>query len=162
LQLKIMETVTDAGGRFYFPAWGPLPVPILAGLTDRDPEIIMFKEGYKPCCDLNSKDSKFDYAASSTRTSWVDGKTIKLKRDGDLKAYAGVVGLIGTSLWFATHPQSPSCDWAYIPHMLKAVFRQEAIFRANKIYSSLPDARSIRNPQDCDPAARKILEDYIE
>lgn len=26
-QMMIMETVTDAAGRYYFPAWGPKPVP---------------------------------------------------------------------------------------------------------------------------------------
>jgi hypothetical protein len=46
----VLETLTDADGRFTFPAWGPKPVPDFlpgeARLKGRDPKVVFFKYGY--------------------------------------------------------------------------------------------------------------------
>src|SRR6185312_6211859 len=48
---KLMEAVTDANGRFHFPAWGPEATPLSLGLfatmSSRDPDIIFFKSDYQ-------------------------------------------------------------------------------------------------------------------
>ena len=46
----VLETVTDAQGRFAFPAWGPKAVPDFlpreARLKGHDPKVVFFKYGY--------------------------------------------------------------------------------------------------------------------
>jgi hypothetical protein len=44
--LLVRETVTDADGRFAFPAWGPLLRPSYQAL-DKAPWLIVFKSGYE-------------------------------------------------------------------------------------------------------------------
>src|SRR3989442_12447607 len=45
-QLMVMETVTDANGRFSFPAWGPKLRPPGGYLDSHDPALTLFKSGY--------------------------------------------------------------------------------------------------------------------
>ena len=160
-QLQIMETVTDANGRFHFPAWGPLPVPPLAALGDRDPHLIFFKEGYVPWAISNHHPSTFDYSASSTRSSEVNGMTIKLKKfEGGLKAYAAQFTNLSGNLDFATYPRISNCDWKRIPRMLGTVIKLERSFREKLIYSDLPNLDSIR--QDGCGSAEEWLKDYLK
>jgi hypothetical protein len=46
--LHLAESVSDANGVVSFMAWGPLGRPPLAQLTDRSPELVLFKSGYHP------------------------------------------------------------------------------------------------------------------
>jgi hypothetical protein len=46
--LHLAESVSDANGVVTFVAWGPLGRPPLAELTDRSPELVLFKSGYHP------------------------------------------------------------------------------------------------------------------
>jgi hypothetical protein len=46
--LHLAESVSDANGVVSFMAWGPLGRPPLAQLTDRSPELVVFKSGYHP------------------------------------------------------------------------------------------------------------------
>ena len=163
LQLQIMETMTDAKGHFYFPAWGPLPVPLGAYLMDRDPHLIFFKEGYAPWGASSFHQSTFDYSSSSTRTSWVDGMTIKLKKfEGDLKAYGETLSGLGVDLSFATNPRNrdSACDWKRIPRMLGTLIKIQKTFRAKLIYSGLPDLESIPLQDECG-SAREFLKEYL-
>ena len=160
-QLQIMETVTDANGRFHFPAWGPLPVPPLAALGDRDPHLIFFKEGYIPWSISNGHPSTFDYSASSTRSSELNGTTIKLKKfEGDLKAYADQFVGLGGDLNFATYTRIGNCDWKRIPRMLGTVIKIKRSFREKLIYSALPNLDSIQQGE-CG-SAEEWLKDYLK
>ena len=160
-QLQIMETVTDANGRFHFPAWGPLPVPPLAALGDRDPHLIFFKEGYVPWSISNGHPTTFDYSASSTRSSELNGTTIKLKKfEGDLKAYADQVGKLSVPLDFATYTRIGNCDWKRIPRMLGTVIKIKRSFREKLIYSDLPNLDSIQQVE-CG-SAEEWLKDYLK
>jgi hypothetical protein len=160
-QLQIMETVTDANGRFHFPAWGPLPVPPLAALGDRDPHLIFFKEGYVPWSISNGHPTTFDYSASSTRSSELNGTTIKLKKfEGDLKAYAAQFGMLSVNLNFATYTRIGNCDWKRIPRMLGTVIKIKRSFREKLIYSALPNLDSIQQGE-CG-SAEEWLKDYLK
>ena len=160
-QLQIMETVTDANGRFHFPAWGPLPVPPLAALGDRDPHLIFFKEGYVPWSTSNGHPTTFDYSASSTRSSELNGTTIKLKKfEGDLQAYAAQLGKLSVPLDFARNYRDDTCNWKRIPRMLGTVIKIKRLFREKLIYSDLPNLDSIR--QDGCGSAEEWLKDYLK
>ncbi len=76
-QLMVMETVTDRNGRFYFPAWGSKPRGH-GYLVDRDPQILMFKNGYESGGLQNTPSSKIN-KASLRRSEW-HGKTIELQK----------------------------------------------------------------------------------
>ena len=161
-QLQIMETVTDANGRFHFPAWGPLSVPPLAALGDSDPHLIFFKEGYVPWGASSYHPSTFDYSASSTRSSWVNGTTIKLKKfEGDLQAYAAQVGKLSVPLDFARNYRNDTCDWKRIPRMLGTVIKIKKSFREKLIYSALPNLESIPHQDECG-SAEEWLKDYLK
>src|SRR5215510_4957926 len=44
--LVLTETVTDARGRFSFPAWGPKPRPVTGYLDELSPQLLLFKSAY--------------------------------------------------------------------------------------------------------------------
>ena len=94
----VMETVSDAEGRFTFPSWGPKPLPPHlpweARLKKRDPLVRFYKYGYAGITQtqeqadksyLRSKDSAFHGA---TQREWyLNGETFLYKpAKGDLKA----------------------------------------------------------------------------
>jgi len=161
-QLQIMETVTDQNGHFSFPAWGPLPVPPLAYLNSSDPAIVMFKPGYSPFGTTNYYPSTFNFTASSTRTSQINGTTIKIKKfEGDLKAYAEELWFLGSSLDFARSSKPPGCEWTRIPRMLAAVNKQERIFEDAKIYTSLPSIERLPFQDQCG-SAQELLKEYLK
>lgn len=54
-RLETLEAVTDKEGRFYIAGWGPKERPPLTYLENRDPEIWIFKVGYKALSLLNIK-----------------------------------------------------------------------------------------------------------
>lgn len=60
-QLHIAESVTDRQGKFLIPAWGPKPRPALMALTDKSPQLLLFKHGYVPQT-LYSGESKEEFA----------------------------------------------------------------------------------------------------
>ena len=165
LQLKIMETVTDANGRFFFPAWGPLPTPPNSYLEGFDPRIIMFKQGYEYDVSANlGFPPPIDPNVSSTRTSWINGTTIKLKKfEGDLKEYGELLSGLAVDLSFATNPRNSNsaCDWKRIPQMLGTLINIQKTFRAKLIYSGLPNLDSIPRQDECG-SAREFLKEYLD
>lgn len=162
LQLQIMETVTDQDGHFYFPAWGPLPVPPGAYLMDEDPAIVMFKPGHEFYSTTNEYPSTFDFSASSTRTSQINHTTIRMKKfEGDLKAYANALMLLAGRLDFAANPQESTCDWTRIPRMLAAVHEQKRIFQEAKIFSSLFTVDRLPFQEKCG-SAKELLKEYLK
>ena len=162
LQLQILETVTDARGRFAFPAWEPRRAPMGSYLEGYDPRIIIFKSGYEYFADSNMHHSKFDTSTSSTRTSELNGRTVKLKKfEGDLKGYEERISLLGGAIGFATRPQSKNCDWQKIPQMLAAVFKQERVFRENNIYNYLPTLNRLPFQDKCGSAS-EFMKEYLK
>ena len=97
-ELKIMETVTDKNGRFYFPAWGPIEIPkdlpSEARLKNRDPQILMFLNSYEPKITYNERPIKSMGMHGKSVRSWDgNGKTIELKKfKGEMKDYASRLG----------------------------------------------------------------------
>ena len=162
LQLQILETVTDANGRFGFPAWGPRRAPLGSYLEGEDPRIIIFKSGYEIFAQGNFHPPILDTSASSTRTSELNGRTVKLKKfEGDLKGYASYLISLYGGLEFAINPWSANCDWQKIPQMLVAVSKQAHLFRENNIYSSLPVLDDLSQHGQCGSAS-DFMKEYLK
>jgi hypothetical protein len=135
--LMLMETVTDKSGRYYFPAWGPEPVPAglpwEARMKNQDPAIIFFKSGYA----WNGVSNKGiwpnpDYG-SPVRTSDWNGKTIELKKfQGDLKQYGSFTNGVLTGVSYGR------CDWKKIPRMIVTLTRESQRLKQQKIFHSFP------------------------
>lgn len=162
LQLKVMEAVTDPQGRFYFPAWGPLVAPPGAYLEVFDPAIVMFKPGYEFYFTAHKPLERIDSTISSTRTSWVDGKTIKMKKfEGDLKGYARIIERLSDAVDFSRETGHTHCYWKQIPRMLVALDKQARLFRSNNVYSSVPIIDDLYFQDECG-SAREFLKEYLE
>ena len=142
-QLMVMESVTDASGRFYFPAWGPKFRPPNSILKYDDPQLVMFKNGYdfvrlqNPVGPLNK---------DSLRRSVWSGKTIDLKPFKDYlikwnervntSAYAQRLSFIKD--YFSWAYSDDICVLKKIPRMAVALHLQEQRFKEQKVYNTLP------------------------
>src|SRR6266851_3722901 len=137
-QLMVMEAATDQSGRFYFPAWGPksvppeLPHPLKSPphLVTRDPQLLLFKSGYK----WRGLENYFvgNYNKDSLRKSDWNGKTIKMERfKGDLKEYARHLDCFDPKFI------EEDCNWKTIPNFVLALDRQKQAFRQSGIESAL-------------------------
>ena len=154
-ELMILETLTDKAGRFHFPAWGPKSVP--AGLASNarlrhlDPEMLLFKSGYKYQRIANELTSAVlnDAGPSLRRSEW-NGKTIKMERfGGTQEEYAKHVHLLDDDIKFARY--SDDCEWKQVPRMLVEIHRLAERFELQEI--KLPGWRGgarIRKVTDVD------------
>ena len=130
-QLMVMEAVTDAKGRFFFPAWGPKSTPIgffipfLTGpahLVNRDPQLVLFKSGYKWMEISNYP--LINYNNESLRKSDWNGKTIKLEKfKGNLREYAEHLSYMTIGLRF----MEQECNWKKTPKMILAIDQQHQV-----------------------------------
>lgn len=161
--LELMESVTDADGRFYFPAWGPKEaparIPWYARLQNADPEIIVFKSGYEPRIVYNDRNAP-PYGllgGPRVRTSLWHGKKIAMKRFvGDLDRYGTIVGGVLTGVSWG------ECGWAKIPRMMLALNVEGEKLSAMKIPHAIPTIRDLEDTargHDCAPV-REVLERY--
>ena len=155
--LVILETVTDRGGRFYFPAWGPKWHLGSGELTDSDPELILFKSGYKYLRVSNSqylRPSKYSDVGKpsgtesrptgSKRISFWSGERIGLEKfKGSQKDYAEQLSPLHTSI--RSILSSDRCDWRRIPRLMIAIDKLEKGFRSQGIYSPLYSIEDLPN-----------------
>lgn len=146
-ELMVMEAVTDKTGRFYFPPWGPVKHSGRSRLTYMDPELIIFKSGYKFLQIRNdpTKEAIEGKYLPVRRSKW-NGKTIKLESfKGDLKATRDTYDFLSTALGFAIRDPK-ECLWKKVPKMIIATMVQEEEFRARGLdYSSAISSTLIRN-----------------
>ena len=167
-QLQIMEAVTDQNGRFYFPAWGPKEIPkhlpSEARLKDADPEIIIFKSGYKV---FGARNANFTYLSGhgpSVRNSELNGKTIPLKKFvGGKDAIAANVASSMSSLHFLG-VTAQNCEWKFVPRMIVALTKEVKALNEQGIDSPFFYVRSIENlPRQADcGSAREFFREYIK
>jgi hypothetical protein len=73
-RLKVMETTTDAAGRYELPSWGPRLRRPFAFLDYLDPELLIFKHQYDPLQLFNEQPRN-----SIVRFSEWDGQTLQLR-----------------------------------------------------------------------------------
>lgn len=170
-ELKVMETVTDKNGRFYFPPWGPMEIPkdlpSEARLKDRDPQILMFLNGYEPEPKITYRERPIKSMGghgASVRSWEGNGKIIGLaKFNGDMKDYASRLGELWGSLLFA-HMTSRDCEWKLVPRMIAALIKQYKILKdqnIGSIYFQIPPFETFPNQQVCG-SAKEFFKDYLK
>jgi hypothetical protein len=137
-QLMVMESLTDAKGRFYFPAWGPktvapeFPHPLKSPphLVTRDPHILLFKSGYKWLGLENNPVGS--YNTGSLRKSDWNGKTIKIEKfKGNLAEYAKSLDFFDPAFI------REDCNWKKVSRLVLALDREARLFRQQGIQSPL-------------------------
>jgi hypothetical protein len=67
-RLQVTEAVTDAQGQFLIPSWGPKPRPPLMQLTDKSPQLLVFKRGYAPLRLVSESKAEFIKSYPNYRT----------------------------------------------------------------------------------------------
>lgn len=133
--MMIMESVTDTNGRYHFPAWGPISAPkgtpYGARLKGMDPQLVLFKSGYKPIYLESGQLRPTDLSNDPpVRSSPWDGKTVELRRfeGSSLADYANALWPLNSAL----DPLAARCQWEHIPRMIMALHNQkEEFLKAN-------------------------------
>ena len=150
-ELTILETVTDKAGRFQFPAWGPKFAK--ARLVYMDPEILLFKSGFKYERIANELifAALSDYGPSLRRSRW-NGKTIKMEKfGGSLREYEEHLAFLRTSLDFAYRGEN--CEWKQVPRMIVSQHKENLRFKAAGIISPVGDSvltiNAVQNQKQC-------------
>jgi hypothetical protein len=119
-ELKIIETVTDQNGRYYFPSWGP-KFAWSGHLKSESPEILMFKLGYK----YLGLSNRWYRDRDTSKSDW-NGKTVKLEPfRGTLAQYAQHLWSLNNDLWTVGYDvgnhSGDFCGWKSFPNMLRAM-----------------------------------------
>ncbi len=135
-QLEVKETVTDANGRFFFEGFSKEDSSG-AELRESDPQILIFKAGYKFERFVNDYPVDWRLLIKSERTAAVNGQRVELKRMGDNKDLIRqrhselVYSRLGfvTKVMPHTH-ESEKCYWQRIPQMLRETHLQEIQMRS--------------------------------
>lgn len=157
--LMMMETQTDADGRFAFAGWGPagpLSVGIergSAGLKNSTPQLFLFKAGYEFHSTRNPP--SVEWASSVVRSFW-DGRRIELRPfRGDLVRYERQLADVSNRLRYeaSTTPHGcaagracrTACQWERIPATIRAIRRQYEQFEAAGIRSTSIYDEFVRN-----------------
>jgi hypothetical protein len=131
--LKVLETVTDKDGRFFYPGWGP-KVTWSGYLDWEDPALIFFKSGYRYRWEANPLYSQVNQ--SIVRRSVWNGKKIELQKfKGSQQDYAKHLSILGTAMHSIM--ARDDCMWKKIPKLVLAVNHQKKIFQKLDIYSSI-------------------------
>lgn len=135
-RLAIVETSTDAQGRYEIAGWGPVPRPALMHLEHLDPSISFFTPGYYPWTVAN--EIRRSYSHDAVRASQWDGKTVRLRRftgepqewdvqDGRFKTKARVSGSLRdyagrlNDLQITLQWSKGNDDWKKYPRMVAAL-----------------------------------------
>lgn len=132
-QMMVMETVTDATGRFYFPGWGPKLRSLKGELKDQSPGILLFKNGYEYQGLQNHTTNKSMQGDLEIplRSIW-DKTTIKLEKfRGTVEAYADHVRSLDNYLEWARYGED--CEWKQIPAILVALHRMSESFSSQGV-----------------------------
>ena len=121
-QLEVKETVTDAKGRFFFEGFSKEDSSG-AELRESDPQILIFKAGYRfERFTNNYRDGGAGYGAMH-RTASVSGKTVRLAKlrmpDEEIGSHGSLHGRLG----FLTKnmpgkSETEKCYWQNIPKMI--------------------------------------------
>ena len=119
----ILESVSDAKGRFYIPAWGPQANRTLGFMDHEDPELWFFRSGYRMTRLTNNYNVDYRTKPSKRRSDW-NGKLIRLKRfEGGEEDYAKHIATTGESL-IERLSRTEECAITRIPQLAAALDRE--------------------------------------
>ena len=127
--MMILETVTDAKGKFSFPAWGPLENTTDGHLDHEDPLIYFFKPGY--FLSGRSNDYAIPYSDKLSRRKWEwNGQTIALGLfPGTMEEYALHISSVSVNLLFPVEYED-RCHFRKTPLLAEAFDRENSSLEA--------------------------------
>lgn len=132
-QMMVMETVTDAKGRFYFPGWGPKLRSLKGKLKTESPGLVLFRSGYayrelENHLTLKALRGELEIPL---RSDW-DKKTIPMEEfKGTREEYAEHVHSLDNGIEWARYGEN--CEWKEIPRMLVEIHHLGKQFDAHGI-----------------------------
>ena len=136
--MNVVETTTDAEGRFHIPRWGPMLRPPLAYFRERAPQFVFFKSGYY----VDGGGNNHDYPHDWIRASDYDGTVIRLDPfDGDFVRLSKT--LLNYDPWLGC--------WEECPHYVVALSDEAA--RLRKFVP--PNIRFFAYPQEIETMSQK-------
>jgi len=126
--LKAMETVTDKGGSYTFPAWGPVTLPARADFrAGRDPKVVYFKIGYWPESEQNELLNDIRHRSTPLGEFRSNGKTIRLKKwDGKGEEYWSQLDVLANRM-----PSFYGVNWKNFPRMTWAIEQENRRYKAS-------------------------------
>lgn len=143
-QAMVMETATDAKGRFYFPGWGPKMHLPDRKLREDQPQIVLFKPGFRHRILTNT----FRGGRYSGKSEW-SGRAIELRPfKENLVAYEEHFESLNRILGYIVADNPKECGWKEIPGTIRAMNRERRRLIAlgvNPTTLSTIDNRLLRN-----------------
>jgi hypothetical protein len=116
--LVARESTTDASGKFHIEGWGPVPRPRDGVLDNADPEILVFKPGYRVAL-LHNYGAPKERIELRVRDSAHNGSVIELRKvEGEFNRNY-TVSTMRVSLRQSV--DRPGCTWKDIPRTIRAV-----------------------------------------
>ena len=149
-QLEVKETITDANGRFFFEGFSREDSSG-AELRESDPQVLIFKAGYKFERFTNDYPDGGAGLKKLRRTAAVSGKRVSLQKSPLVKeqvrsAHSDLVLYLGFLIKVMPHTnESENCYWQKIPQMLKETRVQEESMKRAGIGQSSIYAHLIAN-----------------
>lgn len=134
-QLAVVETVTDRQGRFAFPGFGPR-LAVTSHLVNEDPELILFKSGYRYLALTNEYSGDVELRTRLVRRSEWNGKTIELKPfRGTREEYAEHIYRLSSDMdsMLDFSRGDEDCNWRKTPRILTALHKMSLQFEAEGI-----------------------------
>jgi hypothetical protein len=143
--LEMEGAVTDAGGEFHLPGWGPVTVYGSCDMRGDNPSLILFKPGYH-YKGMNNVPLNPTETVVVSRSRY-DGKSIKLRKSDDTAIQGSQMSAEEfTSLNAVIGRYALSdCNWKKLPDMLRAIYIQEQAFRSAYHQFDTVTARLIRD-----------------
>lgn len=133
-QLKVLETLTDAHGRYQFSGWAQAASP-LDHVSPDSPILLFFKSGYSPRQTSNYQ-FNMPAAAGPVLVSEWNGKVVQLKKFSEnLEKYAREVENFERALDFVFRHKD--CMWQKTPRILIAMDREEKLLKEQGVSNSL-------------------------
>jgi hypothetical protein len=112
------ESTTDASGKFHIDGWGPLPRPREGVLDHADPQILVFKSGYR-VANLHNYGAPKERIGLAVRDSAHNGSVIELRKVNAEFNRGFTADMMSTLLMHSV--ERPGCNWKSIPLTLRAV-----------------------------------------
>ena len=151
--LTVMETVTDADGRFSFPQWGPKTYRGPGGIGWGAPWLVFFRPGYYPEVLENQRNPP---ATGALRSDW-DGKRISLTQSPEgLREYSTHFQVIDS--FIQSLAKDERCEWQHAAGLIRALQAEnDQLLRATAVQPMANFTRLNSLAADCGS-----LQTYIE
>jgi len=149
-RVMLLESVTDAQGRYRFEAWGPRVVAPWHWLGRAMPYLHFYKRGYNFKSESNGDAYAPHYVPlPDPLISVWDGKVIELERfSGELSLRSDFVELMRAGHLY-TAPDDDPCAWERIPRMTAELMKRDREYIAKNLSSGIPKRNFLHKRGRC-------------